>query len=63
MIFVEVAIVLMSALDYDAGVSFLELLFNEVKNTGATLVFVSHDKSLSAYFDRAISLNDINLIA
>ena len=52
-----------SALDYDARDSFLELLFNEVKNTGATLVFVSHDKSLSAYFDRAISLNDINLIA
>ena len=49
-----------SALDSDTRHTFLELLFNEVKAAGATMIFVSHDNSLSSLFDVSISLNDIN---
>jgi putative ABC transport system ATP-binding protein len=49
-----------SALDYDAKQGFLELLFGEVKKAGSTLVFVSHDRSLSGLFGHAIALATIN---
>ena len=50
-----------SALDSGTRHAFLELLFNEVKAADSTMVFVSHDNSLASFFDRTISLNDINL--
>ena len=40
-----------SALDSDARDAFMQVLFNSAKEFGATILFVSHDKSLSAYFD------------
>lgn len=49
-----------SSLDADAQEAFLQLLFNEVSDVGATLLFVSHDRRLEERFDRAISLPEIN---
>lgn len=52
-----------SALDADTRHAFLDLLFQEIKATGATLVFVSHDADLGTNFDRTIALADINKAA
>lgn len=52
-----------SALDADTRHTFLDLLFQETKTTGATLVFVSHDADLGKNFDRTIALSDINKAA
>lgn len=49
-----------SALDADARWSFLDLLFREVAAAGATLVFVSHDRTLAAGFDRTVVLPAVN---
>ena len=49
-----------SSLDADAREQFLQLLFAEVKAAGATLVFVSHDRSLAPLFDQAVSLRELN---
>ena len=49
-----------SALDADLRYSFLELLFSECKKAGSTLLFVSHDSSLSEHFKRKISMDEIN---
>ena len=49
-----------SALDADSRLAFLDLLFREIKDTGASLIFVSHDASLENQFDRALHLEDIN---
>jgi putative ABC transport system ATP-binding protein len=49
-----------SSLDADARRDFLELLFEECRQAGSTLVFVSHDHSLGALFDRRVALRDIN---
>ena len=49
-----------SALDADLRHSFLELLFSECKKAGSTLLFVSHDSSLSELFKRKISMDEIN---
>jgi len=49
-----------SALDTDSRSSFLNLLFNEVRASGATLLFVSHDASLASEFDRSVDLFEIN---
>ncbi len=49
-----------SALDADARFAFLDLLFGEVTDAGATLVFVSHDSGLAKDFDRTIELAEIN---
>lgn len=49
-----------SSLDADARESFLKLLFNECEETGATLVFVSHDPSLQSLFHHTVALADIN---
>ncbi len=49
-----------SALDSDTRYAFMELLFTEVRASGATLIFVSHDKSLSQFFDKSVSFNGIN---
>ena len=49
-----------SALDHEARQSFLQLLLDECAAHGITLLFVSHDPTLGAAFDRQLSLRDIN---
>jgi putative ABC transport system ATP-binding protein len=49
-----------SSIDADVRRSFLDLLFREVAGAGSTLLFVSHDSSLEAAFDRTVLLADIN---
>jgi putative ABC transport system ATP-binding protein len=51
-----------SALDYDHRERFVTLLFECCRDAGATLVFVSHDRSLIPLFDRVESLPDLNRI-
>jgi putative ABC transport system ATP-binding protein len=48
-----------SALDSDRRDAFLELLFAEAGRAGAAILFVSHDRSLQARFDRALELGAI----
>ena len=50
-----------SALDADNRDAFLQLLFAEADKSGATIVFVSHDKQIAAHFDRVQELSDFNL--
>jgi putative ABC transport system ATP-binding protein len=47
-----------SALDADRREAFLRLLFRECESEGATLLFVSHDRSLETLFDRTLALAD-----
>jgi putative ABC transport system ATP-binding protein len=49
-----------SALDTDLRDRFLQLLFAQCAEVGATLLFVSHDLSLGKRFDRTLSLGDLN---
>ena len=49
-----------SALDHAARQAFLQLLLGECAAHGITLLFVSHDPTLGASFDRQLSLKDIN---
>jgi len=49
-----------SSLDADRRESFIRLLFDECRESGATLIFVSHDASLQNLFDRTIDLAEIN---
>ncbi|MCP3907217.1 MAG: ATP-binding cassette domain-containing protein, partial [Oceanicoccus sp.] len=49
-----------SSLDTDARQSFLELLFTEIEEAEATLILVSHDRSLAGLFDRVIDLSSLN---
>ena len=49
-----------SALDHEARQAFLQLLLGECAAHGITLLFVSHDPTLGASFDRQLSLTDIN---
>jgi putative ABC transport system ATP-binding protein len=48
-----------SALDRDRQVAFLDLLFAEAKDAGATLIMVSHDETLAPRFDRVLRLDEI----
>lgn len=50
-----------SALDSDMRVSFIELLFQECDATGATLLFVSHDRQMESLFERHIALDAVNV--
>jgi len=52
-----------SALDADAREAFLQLLFAECREAGASLLFVSHDQSLARLFDRSLSLAELNRAA
>ena len=52
-----------SSLDQANRDTFMTLLMSMVANNDTTLLFVSHDMSLSNYFQRVESLNDINLAA
>ena len=49
-----------SSLDDDVTDNFMQLLLEEHKNKNFTLLFVSHDKRLAKFFDRQISLEEIN---
>jgi len=49
-----------SALDSDTREAFLKLLFAEVDAARCTLLFVSHDSTLSQSFDEVIDLQEIN---
>jgi putative ABC transport system ATP-binding protein len=49
-----------SALDADRREAFLRLLFRECEAEYATLLFVSHDRSLEKSFDRTLALGDLN---
>jgi putative ABC transport system ATP-binding protein len=40
-------------------VAFLDLLFAEAKEAGATVIMVSHDESLASRFDRVVRLDEI----
>ncbi|MEL6825346.1 MAG: ABC transporter ATP-binding protein [Pseudomonadota bacterium] len=51
-----------SALDADSRDRFIELLSEEARKTKAALLFVSHDASLAALFDRAMDLSEINRV-
>ena len=52
-----------SSLDEDTRADFLRLLMNQCATYGATLLFVSHDRTLAPLFDRTITLADINRAA
>ncbi|WP_105166819.1 ABC transporter ATP-binding protein [Pseudoalteromonas sp. T1lg23B] len=49
-----------SALDADTREAFITTLFEQAEKYQATIIFVSHDNSLSHLFDRKISLVSIN---
>ena len=49
-----------SSLDADRRESFIRLLFDEYRQAGATLIFVSHDAALEHLFDRTVDLAAIN---
>ncbi len=49
-----------SSLDSDSRQAFLNLLFSECRSVGSTLLFVSHDSTLAASFDRHVDLSAIN---
>jgi len=48
-----------SALDRNRQAAFLDLLFTEVAEAGATLIMVSHDESLGPRFDQVMRLDEI----
>jgi putative ABC transport system ATP-binding protein len=52
-----------SALDAERQQAFLDLLLAECAASGATLLFVSHDRRLAGHFDRELALADINRAA
>lgn len=51
-----------SALDKRTQDIFLDLLFGQVEEVGATLIVVSHDEGLVPRFDRALHLSDLATI-
>ena len=51
-----------SSLDTELRHSFLDLLFEECKKSGSTLLFVSHDSTLSDNFKTKASMDELNII-
>lgn len=49
-----------SALDHDTKARFMELLVQESDRQNSTLLFVSHDPTLTNHFHRMIRIEDIN---
>ena len=49
-----------SALDTKSQNAFMDLLFKEVDDAGATLLFVSHDDTLEPRFENSIALENLN---
>jgi putative ABC transport system ATP-binding protein len=48
-----------SSLDASTQKKFLELTFRQIEEHKSTLLMVSHDSSISNYFDRTINIKDI----
>ena len=48
-----------SSLDTEAQELFLDLMFDQISKNSSTLLMVSHDKSLTKYFDQVIDINEI----
>ena len=51
-----------SSLDFEARTRFVELIFERIKETDTTLVFVSHDPTLGARFQRQITIDEFRPI-
>ena len=51
-----------SSLDTELRHSFLDLLFEECKKSGSTVLFVSHDSTLSDNFKTKTSMDELNII-
>jgi putative ABC transport system ATP-binding protein len=51
-----------SSLDADRRQAFLEMLFEVCDESGATVIFVSHDRSLMERFDERIALSEISRV-
>ena len=51
-----------SSLDHANRDEFIKLLFEEAKACGSTVIFVSHDMTLSHRFEHKISFMDVNKI-
>ncbi|MEL6686459.1 MAG: ABC transporter ATP-binding protein [Pseudomonadota bacterium] len=49
-----------SALDHDNRDRFIELLNQQRKQFGSSLLFVSHDTTLAKHFDRSLNLSELN---
>jgi putative ABC transport system ATP-binding protein len=49
-----------SSLDYDSRQAFMALLFDEVKTSGSTLLYVSHDPTHKPLFDRVVEMSSIS---
>ncbi|MBT4999069.1 MAG: ABC transporter ATP-binding protein [Oceanospirillaceae bacterium] len=49
-----------SSLDYDAREAFMDLLFDELKHSGSTLLYVSHDPTHQHLFNRVADMSVIN---
>lgn len=49
-----------SALDSDTRDHFMELLLDCISESGTTLVFVSHDRSLMSHFSNTLNLLELN---
>ena len=52
-----------SSLDAGRREAFIRLLFDECRQAGSTLVFVSHDAALEPLFDRTVRLSSVNRAA
>jgi putative ABC transport system ATP-binding protein len=51
-----------SSLDEEVTDRFMQLIIDEYNSNPFTLIFVSHDKRLAKFFDREISLPEINQV-
>ena len=50
-----------SSLDFETRTRFIDLLFERLEETNATLVFVSHDPTLGARFQRETTIDDFRV--
>lgn len=48
-----------SSLDKDSRDEFIKILLKQVEKSNSTIVFVSHDTGLEKYFDKSISINEL----
>lgn len=48
-----------SALDSDSRDAFIELLLDNARLTGCTVIFVSHDRSLQPHFSRSLDIREL----
>ncbi len=51
-----------SALDEESQGNFLDLLFDQVRDQGSTLLMVSHDPRLADRFDRVVRMSDVAFV-